>query len=282
MLFVAPYRRSPDGLSAFAGCFSDQSALCLACQSEKQVLPLSSTNVFTKHICISKEVRANARLLFEKSRTIGKTGICISQVHAGETTATLVTIDRAEKGSPAGHTMPRGNCQAPPHRRRLIAASGDRAAGHRRSEIDLSTGSAKPRKGNVTRDTASTASAATPAVDDTLTPRFLRDRRGARPGSLPLFSGSRLGSAPCARRRSRLRSSQCARARKRAAIHGNQRPVCRGRRPRGRASTRDHRPDGRFPFHRREMLRLFSLKNAIVHRLAPAKADIKSALREKP
>jgi len=39
------------------------------------------------------------------------------------------------------------------------------------------------------RDTASTACAATPAVDDTLTPRFLRDRRGARPGSRPLCSG---------------------------------------------------------------------------------------------
>src|SRR4051812_25392371 len=69
----------------------------------------------------------------------------------------------------------------PPPCRRASARTGERAAIHRRSEIDRPCGLGKPREGHAMRETASTTSVATPAQDDTLT-LVPRDRRGALTG----------------------------------------------------------------------------------------------------
>ena len=122
----------------------------------------------------------------------------------------------------------RGTCQCPPTVRRGIARNGDRAAMHRRSEIDRSGGLGKPQECHAMRETTSPPSPRPPPQDDTLA---LRDRRGAWAGvapdlrrvatRLPHHARVRVttaGAVPCDRPAAGRACPPC--------FHARRRPVC--------------------------------------------------------
>lgn len=77
-----------------------------------------------------------------------------------------------------------------PSGRNTLAGTSEPAAMPRRSEIDHSGGLEKPRGVPCEHGAHVAAAAATPAGDDTLSLRFLSDRRGASAGVAPHIRGA--------------------------------------------------------------------------------------------
>lgn len=180
-----------------------------------------------------------------------------SSTRRGENRSFLVGQPEKED-SGRDEATPSSTCQCRRHGAKTSPPPASGRLRDRRSEIDRCCGLGKPPESHAARATTSTACAATPAVGDTLAPRFLvTDAAPGRGRCYRPSAGRDVVAAPRARRRSRPRSGSMRPRRTRAAIYSSTRRRCaRTESPPTPPSTLDRRPDGRVPLRQRDVFRL--------------------------